>query len=206
MGTGGGTTPAVVAPTRLDPDLVDRLSRPGPDGVRLVVTGGAPGAAGDRPCPGAALVPAATPAMRLRHDDVLIVDTHAGVGCFDQELARGFDTAVVVVDPTVDAVREGLDAARRAADLGIDVVHLVVNRTRTDADIDRVLATVGLLGGFGFDSVTALPYDAAAPGCGVSVDGLFDGSVLVDAVIGLAMGVLSAGVLTAGRDPVGAPA
>ena len=39
------------------------------------------------------------------------MDTHAGVEHFGRALARGFDAAVVVVDPTFNAVQVGVESA-----------------------------------------------------------------------------------------------
>ena len=56
------------------------------------------------------------------------MDTHAGVEHFGRALARGFDHAVVVVEPTYNAAQVGVGAARLARELGIPEIHLVVNR------------------------------------------------------------------------------
>ena len=189
---------------RLNPDtsdLVNRLSVPAPDGVRLVVMGGVRRAGGGCLCPETALISAVVAGMHLHHEDVVIMDTHAGVEHFGRALARGFDTAIVVVEPTFNAVQVGVESARMAAELGIRTLHLVVNRTRSGADIERVLSHMERLGGFPFASVTALPFDEAALECEPAVDVLLDGSPLADAVAGL-----SADVLAAIRRPAGSVA
>jgi len=178
---------------RLNPDttdLVDRLSVAGPDGVRLVVMGGVRQAGGGCLCPETALVSAAVAGMHLHDDDVVVMDTHAGVEHFGRALARGFDAAVVVVDPTFNAVQVGVASARLAADLGVATMHLVVNRARSAADVDRALSYAEGLGGFLFTSVTALPYDETALECEPAVDRLLEGSDLAAAVAGLAEIVL----------------
>ncbi len=48
----------------------------------------------------------------------MLLDTHAGVEHFGRALARGFDQALVVVDPTANAVQVGMDAARLAGSMG----------------------------------------------------------------------------------------
>ncbi len=53
--------------------------------------------------------------MHLHDDDVVVMDTHAGVEHFGRALARGFDAAVVVVDPTFNSVQVGVESARLAA-------------------------------------------------------------------------------------------
>ncbi len=174
---------------RLNPDttdLVDRLSVAGPDGVRLVVMGGVRQAGGGCLCPETALVSAAVAGMHLHDDDVVIMDTHAGVEHFGRALARGFDTVVVVVDPTYNAVEVGVESARLATQLGIESVHLVVNRVRSEGDVGRVLGYAEALGGFVFTSVSALPYDEVAIESEPAVDRLLEGSLLAIGVDTLA--------------------
>ncbi|HMK63156.1 MAG TPA: AAA family ATPase [Acidimicrobiales bacterium] len=170
-------------------DLVDRLSVEAPDGVRLVVMGGVRGAGAGCLCPETALISSAVAGMRLRGDDVVVMDTHAGVEHFGRALARGFDSVLVVVEPTFNAVQVGMESAALAGALGIGEVHLVVNRTRSDGDVDRVMDYVEQLGGPPFSSVTWVPYDAAALLSEPSVDALLDRPAVVGVV-----GALSARV------------
>ncbi len=179
---------------RLNPDTSDLVSRhsvAAPDGVRLVVMGGVRQAGGGCLCPETALVSAAVAGMHLHPGDVVLMDTHAGVEHFGRSLARGFDAAVVVVDPTSNAVQVGMEAARLATDLGIDQLHLVVNRSRSGADTARALGHVGRFGRVSFASTTVLPYDTSALDCDPAVDRLLEGSALCDAVAGLGDNLLA---------------
>jgi CO dehydrogenase maturation factor len=163
-------------------DLIDRLSVLAPDGVRLVVMGGVRHAGGGCLCPETALISSAVAGMHLHEQDVVVMDTHAGVEHFGRALARGFDAAVVVVDPSFNAVQVGVESARRARELGIARVHLALNRTRTPEDLPRVRGYVEQLGALDFTSITALPYDELALVSEPSVDLLLEGSVLGVAV------------------------
>lgn len=186
---------------RLNPDtadVIDRRAVVGPDGVRLLVMGGVRQAGGGCLCPETALIQAAVAGMHLRPEDVVLMDTHAGVEHFGRALARGFDAAVVVVDPTFNAVQVGMESSVLADELGIGTVHLVVNRTRSQADVDRALAHADRLGGFPFASTTVLPFDELALECEPAVDRLLEGSALARAVA-----VLSQLVLSGASGPVG---
>ena len=197
-GEGAGTM------LRLNPDtadIVDRRAVDGPDGVRLLVMGGVREAGGGCLCPETALIQATVAGMHLHPEDVVLMDTHAGVEHFGRSLARGFDAAVVVVDPTFNAVQVGRESAVLADGLGIGTVHLVVNRARSHADVDRALAHMDRLGGFPFASVTVLPFDELALECEPAVDRLLEGSALAGAVAALSEELL-AGV--PGRVGVGA--
>ncbi len=171
-------------------DLVDRLSVEAPDGVRLIVMGGVREAGAGCLCPETALISSAVAGMHLHGDDVVIMDTHAGVEHFGRALARGFDAVVVVVEPTFNAVKVGVESTVLANDLGIGTVHLVVNRTRSANDLDRVLDYVDRLGAPPFRSVTLVPYDEAVPLSEPSVDALLAGSAITEAVDALSTRVL----------------
>lgn len=162
---------------RLNPDttdVVERLSVSAPDGVSLLVMGGVTRAGGGCLCPQNSLLSAAIADMRLRTGDVVVMDTHAGVEHFGRSLARGFERAVVVVVPSVNAVHVGLETARLSRELGIGSIDLVINQCRSDADVERTLGYVDRLGGFDFTSATSLPHDDAALGGEPSVDRLLD--------------------------------
>jgi CO dehydrogenase maturation factor len=174
---------------RLNPDtddLVDRLATAGPDDVRLLVMGGLRRAGGGCLCPENALLAAAVAGMHRRRGDVVVMDTHAGVEHFGRSLARGFDRVVVVTDPTHNAVQVGAQTARLAADLGITDAHLVVNRSRSDADPDRALALAQRFGAPGFRSVHVVPYDERVLDTEPAVTALLDGSAVTDAARALA--------------------
>jgi CO dehydrogenase maturation factor len=180
-GEGGGML-------RLNPDtsdIVERLSVAAPDGVRLLVMGGVQHAGSGCLCPENSLLAAAIAGMRLRREEIVVMDTHAGVEHFGRALARGFDSAVVVVEPTFNAVQVGVETARLARELGIEHIHLVVNRARGAEDRERVLAYVDRLGGFAFSSVHTLPFDERVLQTEPSIDGLLEDSPLAQATMQL---------------------
>ena len=84
-----------------------------------------------------------------------------------------------------------MESSVLAAELGIETVHLVLNRTRSRADVDRTLTYVDGLGGFPFASTAVLPFDEAALECEPAVDRLLDGSALAGAVAVLAEQILA---------------
>jgi CO dehydrogenase maturation factor len=180
---------------RLNPDTADvvaRCSVVAAEGVRLLVMGGVRRAGSGCLCPETALLAAAVGGMRTGDADVVIMDTHAGVEHFGRALARGFGTAIVVVEPTFTSVQVGLESARMSIELGIEDVHLVVNRTFSDADVARALEHAETLGGFAFTSVTSLPHDELVRTSEPSVGPLLEGSrfaraaaELLDTVVGV---------------------
>ncbi len=192
-GTGGGGM------IRLNPDLVDVVDRfavTGPDGVRFLMMGAVRRAGGGCFCPETALLASALGDMGAHAGSVVLLDTHAGVEHFGRALARGFDQAVVVVDPTVNAVQVGLDTARLAGTLGIGVVHLVVNRVRSDDHLARALGHIDALGGYDFASVHVLPYDEAALESEPAVDELLGSGPLADAVAAIGVDLVRVPTMT----------
>ncbi len=181
---------------RLNPDtsdVIDRLAVPAPDGVRLLVMGGVQRAGGGCLCPENALLAAAIANMRLRHNEVVIMDTHAGVEHFGRALARGFDRALVVVAPTFNSVQVGLETARLARELGIEMIDLVINQCRSDDDGARALSNVERLGGFQFSSITALPFDEGVLVSEPSIGELLGSSPLATALADLSAELLNGG-------------
>jgi CO dehydrogenase maturation factor len=162
---------------RLNPDTSDAVARfgvDGPDGVRLLVMGGLRAAGGGCLCPEHSLLGSVVAGVRREHADVVLMDTHAGVEHFGRALARGFDRALVVTDPSANGVAVAVETARLARDLGIPHVALVVNRARSAADAERVARLVDDEGGFPFESVTVLPWDDAVLEADPSVGALVD--------------------------------
>lgn len=162
---------------RLNPpvdDVVERFGVRGPDDVRLLVMGNTVQPAAGCLCPENALLASVASAMSLRDDEAILMDTQAGFEHFGRALAKGFRHAVVVTDPTFNGLQVALHAARLARELGIDAVHLVVNRARDEADVDRTLARLDDEGGFGFASVHWLPIDDLLPEVEPSVSALLD--------------------------------
>jgi CO dehydrogenase maturation factor len=151
---------------RLNPevdDVVDRFGVRGPDGVRMLVMGNTVQPAAGCLCPENALLASVANAMSLRHDEAILMDTQAGFEHFGRALARGFRHAVVVTDPTFNGLQVALRAARLARGLGIEAIHLVVNRAINRLDFDRTLRRLDAEGGFPFASRHWLPVDPLLP-------------------------------------------
>jgi CO dehydrogenase maturation factor len=162
---------------RLNPDVddvVDRFGQHAPDGVRFLAMGTLSGAGAGCLCPENTLLTETIRAIALRPDEAIILDTQAGVEHFGRAIARGFDHAVVVTDPTYSGVGVALAAARLARDLGIPAVHLVVNRVRGPADRARVEDDLQARGNVAFDSMNWIPDDELVLATEPSVDVLFD--------------------------------
>ena len=175
---------------RLNPDATDAVERyavDGPDGVQVMVMGTTVQPAAGCLCPENTLIAGVVEAMNLREREVILMDTQAGVEHFGRALAKGFRHALVVCDPTFNAVQVAVHAARLAADLGIPAVHLIANRVRDAREAERLEARIAAEGGFPFTSMHLLPYDDAVLAAEPSVTPLLadGGSPLLRAVDGI---------------------
>ncbi len=180
---------------RLNPDVrdvVERVAFPAFPNLHLLVMGGVASAGSGCLCPETSLLSATVRTMGLLESSIVLMDTHAGLEHFGRSLARGFDQALVVVEPSYNAVDVGLRSALLAHELGINSLHLVVNRVRSDADLSRVNSYLEAgPAGITFTSKCALPYDELALSAEPSVEGLLEGSPLALAATELIKAVLS---------------
>jgi CO dehydrogenase maturation factor len=162
---------------RLNPDVddvVDRFGQRAPDGVRFLAMGTLSGAGVGCLCPEYTLLAEAIRAIGLRPGEAIVMDTQAGVEHFGRAIAKGFDHAVVVTDPTYSGIGVALAAGRLAHDLGIPSVHLVVNRVRDAATTARLEDQIDARGGVAFASRTWIPEDDLVFASEPSVDLLFE--------------------------------
>jgi len=164
---------------RMNPDASDAVERFGvaaPDGVQLMVMGTTVQPAAGCLCPENTLLAGVVEAMNLRRGEVILMDTQAGVEHFGRALAKGFNHALVVTDPTFNGMQVAIHAARLAEAMGIPAVHLITNRVRDAAEADRASDRRRDEGGFGFASEHVLPYDEALLEAEPSVEPLLAGS------------------------------
>jgi CO dehydrogenase maturation factor len=109
-------------------------------------------------CPENALLGAVVNAIGLRRDEAILMDTQAGFEHFGRALAKGFKHALVGTDPSFNGIQVALVAARLAAELDVDGVHLVVNGIRHPNEFGRAMDRIDTAGGFPFASIHSLPY------------------------------------------------
>jgi CO dehydrogenase maturation factor len=138
-------------------DVVDRFSVAVADNLRLLVMGGVRRAGAGCLCPEYTLLSAILRHMPLLSDDVILLDTPAGLEHFGRAVADGFSCAVVVADPSYNALAVARESAALARQLGIGHVILVVNRAGTPADLHKTRGRAGVLDAF--SRVMLISYD-----------------------------------------------
>lgn len=137
-------------------DVIDRFALPVEPGLRLLVMGGVPQAGSGCLCPEYTLLAAIFRHMRLLSDDIVLLDTPAGLELFGRSVAEGFTCAVVVADPTYNALSVARESGALARQLGIGHIVLVINRIGRPEDMDKVRDRAGHLDEF--SRVVPLPF------------------------------------------------
>jgi CO dehydrogenase maturation factor len=144
----------------LNPDVSDVVERFGmkiDKNLSILVMGSVIQAASGCLCPENSLLSAMVRYIKLRKNEVILMDTQAGVEHFGRALAEGFQRAVVVAEPSFNSVQVAVHAARLSRQLGIERVYLVVNKVRDAVDAAKAERLVGDTEVF--DSVYYFPYD-----------------------------------------------
>jgi CO dehydrogenase maturation factor len=157
-GAGPGISPGGLLTLNPDvSDVIDRFSVIVEKNLRLLVMGGVSQAGGGCLCPEYTLLAAIFRHMRLLPDEVVLLDTPAGMEHFGRAVADGFSCALVVADPSYNALCVATESAVLAQQLGIKNVILVVNRVGNHSDEDKIRERIS--GFSGFSRVIFLPDD-----------------------------------------------
>jgi CO dehydrogenase maturation factor len=145
-GAGPGISPGGLLTLNPDvSDVVDRFSVAVARNLRMLVMGGVRQAGSGCLCPEYTLLTAILRHMRLFKDEVILLDTPAGPEHFGRAVADGFTCAVVVADPSYNALSVARESAALARQLGIGHIILVVNRVGKPVDRDKTRERAGRL-------------------------------------------------------------
>lgn len=138
-------------------DVIDRFSVTVAKNLRLLVMGGVSQAGCGCLCPEYTLLAAIFRHMRLLPDEVILLDTPAGMEHFGRAVADGFSCALVVADPSYNALSVAKESAGLAQQLGIKDIILAVNRVGNQAEVDKIREKMG--GFTEFSRIMFLPFD-----------------------------------------------
>ncbi|MEI6795888.1 MAG: hypothetical protein WCK39_03415, partial [Methanomassiliicoccales archaeon] len=148
---------------RLNPDVSDVAERFGvhiAPNLDLLVMGGVAHASSGCLCAENALLASMIRYLECRDEDLVVMDTQAGLEPFGRGIAEGFRCALVVTDATSNSMQVAQRVGQLSKDLGIEKVILVANRC--DPSSERKLQP--LIASGLFDSVHRLPVDASIIG------------------------------------------
>jgi len=85
-------------------------------------------------CPENDLLQAVVNYINLRKNEVIIMDTEAGLEHFGRAIAKGFHHAIIVSEPTFNSIYVMTQAVKLAQGLGIPKIHIVFNKVRNEKD------------------------------------------------------------------------
>jgi CO dehydrogenase maturation factor len=143
-GAGPGISPGGLLTLNPDvSDVIERFSIPVADNLKLLVMGGVRMAGAGCLCPEYTLLAAILRHMPLLPDHVILLDTPAGMEHFGRAVSNGFDTVLIVADPSYNALSVARESALLAQQMEINNRVLVVNRSDTKGDTGKVQEPCG---------------------------------------------------------------
>jgi len=119
-------------------DVIDRFSVPVANNLHLLLMGGVRMAGAGCLCPEYTLLAAILRHMPLLPAQVVLLDTPAGMEHFGRAVADGFDTALVVSDPSYNALSVARESALLAQQIGIKNRILIMNRSGAPDEFRKV--------------------------------------------------------------------
>ncbi len=184
---GGGRSGLMV----LNPDtadVVDRFGIPAGENIRLLVMGGVKNAGSGCLCPEYTLLSAVLRNAGALPDDVVLLDTPAGLEHFGRAVAQGFSLSLIVSDSSYNALSVAKELRRLARECGIRETVLVVNRVEKGTDRQKLREKIG----GDFPAVRLIPADPCIPRHEPSVLPVIDeGCPVVEAVQDLVREILT---------------
>lgn len=124
-------------------DVADRFAVPAGERIRLLVMGGVKDAGSGCLCPEYTLVSTILANTACIPDEVVLLDTPAGLEHFGRAVAQGFNWALIVTDGSYNALAVARDLSRLARQCGIRKLVLVVNRVHAATDIKKIRDEMG---------------------------------------------------------------
>ena len=104
-------------------------------------------------CPENTFISALLKHLVLKRDEVLILDTEAGVEHFGRKTAEGFDVLLILCEPSVKAIDTANRVYGLSKEIGIKRAYGVPNKIATDEQMDLVQ------NGLDFEVLYPIPYD-----------------------------------------------
>jgi CO dehydrogenase maturation factor len=89
----------------------------------------------------------------LKRDEVLILDTEAGVEHFGRKTAEGFDVMLILCEPSVKAIQTANRIYALSKEIGIKRAYAVANKIASDEQLNLIK------NGLDFEVLCPIPYD-----------------------------------------------
>jgi CO dehydrogenase maturation factor len=149
---------------RLNPrveDVVERFGIKINENLSLLVMGTVIQAAAGCLCAENVLLDSVIKHLSLKNDEMIILDTQAGMEHFGRALAKGFSQCIVISDNTFNALSVAEHSAELAKQLGIPYVHLAVNKIKgqKESQLNKYKSITGKNLEAIFDGIFYLPLE-----------------------------------------------
>ena len=128
-------------------EIFDKYSLVNSDGVRVVVMGAIPDDGNGCLCSAISIIKIMlnyVESGECEKYDVAIVDSQAGPEILGRGLAKDFDFNLILTEPTPKSAEVSKQVVSLGTRLGITNNILVINKSESENDIDRVSGLVGL--------------------------------------------------------------
>jgi CO dehydrogenase maturation factor len=124
-------------------DLPDRFAVEH-DGIKLMVMGTIRRGGSGCACPEHVIVKELLRHLLVERDEVVLLDTSAGIEHLSRGTAKFVDVLIVVVQATSASIQTFHRIKAMAADLSIKAVLAVANRVQTEEDLERIKKGIGV--------------------------------------------------------------
>jgi CO dehydrogenase maturation factor len=141
-GTPGASNGFFTLNPRVD-DIPDRFAVEH-NGIRLMVMGTIRRGGSGCACPEHVIVKELLRHLLVERDEIVLVDTSAGIEHFSRGMAQNVDILLVVVQATTASIQTYGRIRSMAVDLKIPQILVVANRVRRPADLDRIRQGTGV--------------------------------------------------------------
>ncbi|MDD5772244.1 MAG: AAA family ATPase [bacterium] len=152
-----GTKPGIHSPFfRMNPkvdDIPEKYSKSISDGIKLLVLGGLKTGGGGCFCPENALLKTLLKHLLVNMQEIVLIDMEAGIEHLSRGTSESVDALIIVIDSGKKSLQTAYTIERLAKELAIKNVFVVINRIRTDDDINKIQNEIKLpvLGFISFD-------------------------------------------------------
>jgi CO dehydrogenase maturation factor len=154
-------------------DVVKRFGVENEEGIKLLVMGTTKEAGQGCLCPENALLSAVMRYINLRKDEIILMDTQAGVEHFGRAMSEGFSQAIVITEPYFNSIQVALRTTKLTKQIGVKHIHLVINKGRNEKEKNNVLGFLEKED-FKFSSITYLPFEEKLLGMEPKIDQLLN--------------------------------
>ncbi len=121
--------------------------------VKLIVMGTVEKGGEGCMCPENTFLRALLRHLVLKRNEVLILDTEAGIEHFGRKTAEGFDVMLILCEPSVKAVETANRIYALSKEIGIQEIYAIANKVASDDQLDFIKD------GLAFDILSSIPYD-----------------------------------------------